>query len=270
MHKEKEEKEEDRDDVASVSRKDIAFAMRALSQANVVQFLWTCVSWHDRENETFLISKRDADARNMSPIDTLRVAESDVEKRCKEHSSLFLHKKLHEISQSRCCILVHNLNASWISTRGVDGSLPAYDCNCAMFAPSNSIARISAPYNPLGFDDEDVHSTCNADTKVAILPNRAVAVFGETIQESIMRAIYFDFAVETMRAIEGMAGNYRDERQCKPTWPDNDLSTKLPEVKAQMMHPPAWWDKVEPQSTPTAMSRTSWSFLRRKICRRTQ
>ena len=174
---------------------------------------------------------------------------------------------LHPGAQPQCVVDIHARSGRVVA------SVRLQLCHVC---PSNSIARISAPYNPLGFDDEDAHSTCNADTKVAILPNRAVAVFGETIQESIMRAIYFDFAVETMRAIEGMAGKptvMSDEEvlQANLVWDNDLLYQNFPEVKAlrKMMHLLPWWTRSSSQSTPTAMSRTSWS-LRRKICRRTQ
>ena len=44
-----------------VSRKDIAFSLRALAQADIVQLLWTGISVYDAESSTYTISKRNVD-----------------------------------------------------------------------------------------------------------------------------------------------------------------------------------------------------------------
>ena len=235
--------------------------------------MWTGVSWFDGDHYT--ISARDCDARNMSPLDTLKVARADLLARdgqhraARRHPSLPLHAALHARTAKPCAIVTHNLNSSWLSAQG-DGAfpggptrLPAWDCNCAMFASPGDVARVDIAYDYAGFGDGDGDGNGNGDgigpdTKVAILPNRATAVFGDSLAQTVMRAIYLDFAIGTMRAVaatEQQGGGGASAREAPPAqlaaqnavWDADPTFTQCPEMSIlkKKCDLPLWWDRVE-------------------------
>ena len=72
------------------SRKDVAFGLRALAQAKVVQLMWTGMSFFDGKN--YIISKRDIDARGASPLDTFKVSKQSLKSRTLlDHPNFPLH-----------------------------------------------------------------------------------------------------------------------------------------------------------------------------------
>ena len=235
-------------------RKDIAFGMRALAQAGVVQLMWTGMSHFDGANYT--ISKRDVDATNMSPLDTFRVKQGEVDGvGHTQHPNFPLHVLLHEQTGKECCVLVHNSNSSWLSAQNwITTQLPAWDCNCAMFARPGDVTEVVVPYclDTTTEDRVDLKDL-GRHTKVAILPNRATAVFGDSINQAVMRSIYLNFAVETMR---GILVTGRDQArltspaqldQQNDVWDTNPAFTESMEMKIlkKSMALPVWWDRVE-------------------------
>ena len=68
------------------TRKEIAFGLRALAQSNVIQLMWTGISYFD--GKYYTISKRDVDARRMSPLDTHKISSNDINKEKNIYSSI--------------------------------------------------------------------------------------------------------------------------------------------------------------------------------------
>jgi ribulose-5-phosphate 4-epimerase/fuculose-1-phosphate aldolase len=236
------------------SRKDVAFGLRALAQAKVVQLMWTGMSFFDGKN--YIISKRDIDARGASPLDTFKVSKQSLKSRTLlDHPNFPLHVYLHEKTKKKCCVVVHNSNASWLSAqKWVKGSLPAWDCNCAMFAKEGEVTEVNVPYQ-LAAPLESVpgNESLGPHTKVGILPNRAVAIFGDSIDQTVMRSIYLNFAIETMRSIEvsgrenARLTSQEQLREQNNVWDTNPTFTEATEMKIlkKSMNLPLWWDRVE-------------------------
>jgi hypothetical protein len=241
--------------MAESVRKNLAFGLRALAQAKVIQLMWTGISHFDGINYT--ISKRDVDAHNMSPLDTHKIAFDQVSE--EKNINFPLHAYLHQKTSKEVCILIHNKNASWLATQNwIQDALPAWDCNCAMFARSGEVTKIKVPYI---FDSLDIvnniekyNTTLNSETKIAILPNRAVAVFGNSINHAVMRSIYFNFAIDTMKDV--IATGRENACEAEPqelldqnfVWDNNPLfSNANHEMKIlkKSMNLPLWWDRVD-------------------------
>ncbi len=239
-----------------VTRKDVAFAMRALYQANVIQMMWTNISWFNGKHLT--ISARDCDAATISPLDTLKVS-IDQSERSDEHPNLRLHFSLHDLTKMPCCIVVHNNNSSFVASQFAryNDRLPAYDCNCSMFSVKGDLRVVDGiPYGQETVGKarytEDVDAAAVEKPKVLILPNRAVAIFGETVTQSVMRAIYFNYAIDLIRTIESTGAtaqeiSEQEQQRQRDVWSADPTFSNCPEMeilkrKAQL---PNHWDLVE-------------------------
>lgn len=101
-----------------ITRKQLAFAMRALANAKIVKDLWSGMSWYD--GRSYLITTPDTDAFAMNPLDTLSVSakslrEEDEEsemmpEKARSHPTLKLHAALHRVSGKPCVLHLTNLN----------------------------------------------------------------------------------------------------------------------------------------------------------------
>ena len=217
--------------------------------------MWTGISHFDGQHYT--ISKRDVDAQNMSPLDTHKVSKRRLD-RC-DNINFPLHVLLHQQTGKECCVLIHNMNSSWLAAQNwVKDALPAWDCNCAMFGRTGDVVEVKVPYI---FDSEFLkaegnfdHFPLTADTKVAVLPNRAVAVFGNSVNHAIMRSIYLNFAIDTMRNI--LATGNEKVREAEPeelldqnfVWDNNPMFSNANHemrILKKQMDLPLWWDRVD-------------------------
>lgn len=241
---------------ARASRKDIAFAVRSLAASDVIRFMWSSVSFLDDLGH-LTMSSPSCDPKHCSPLDTIKVARTDIgSPELEEHLNLPLHVLLHEHSGSRCVVHLTNANTSWFACQRryvVDGQdkLPALDCNTNMFSAGGDIGTFSIPYSR-GFSGLQPEGTCSKRTKVAVLPNRSVAVFGNSVNEAIMRTIYLNFALETMQLVESTGGDVQEasvseqERQNR-VWLENPTFSKTPEIASlqKKCDLPAWWEKID-------------------------
>ena len=237
------------------TRKEIAFGLRALAQSSVIQLMWTGISYFD--GKYYTISKRDVDARRMSPLDTHKISSNDINK--EKNINFPLHAYLHQKTGKECCVLIHNQNASWLAAQNwIENALPPWDCNCAMFARPGEVAEVKVPYILENLDDigkiEKHNNELNSETKLAILPNRAIAVFGHSINHAVMRSIYLNFAIETMRNI--VSTGRENARLAEPkelldqnyVWDTNPLFSNANHemnILKKAMDLPLWWDRVD-------------------------
>ena len=170
-----------------------------------------------------------------------------------------LHFALHALTQQPCCIVIHNTNSSFVSCQheNFNERLPALDGNCAMFSVPGDLQVVDGiPYgNEILGEARYVRGENNnsdVDPKVVVLPNRAVAVLGETVTQSVMRAVYFNYAVDTIRAIAatGMTVTEipKDEQlRRRNIWDANPTFKNCPEMEILKRKAllPDYWDFVE-------------------------
>ena len=136
-------------------------------------------------------------AAKMSPLDTLKVDSSSVHE-IAEHPILPLHVHLHQRTQQSAVAIIHNTNTSWLSTQNwLQTALPAYDNDCAMFAKSGDVALLRDLSYNVDFTDKETlfNKTKNltSNAKIAVLPNRAVAVFGDNLNQLVSLCSFFLF-----------------------------------------------------------------------------
>jgi hypothetical protein len=95
-------------------------------------------------------------------------------------------------------------------------------------------------------------SSITQNTKVGILQNRAAAIFGDNIQQTIMRSIYFNFAIGSLRSICATGLERADVmsaeelERANSVWDTNPNFKDCPEIQVlkKQMVLPDWWDKV--------------------------
>eukprot|EP00041_Stephanoeca_diplocostata_P005477 m.62504 g.62504 ORF g.62504 m.62504 type:complete len:432 (+) comp15808_c0_seq1:132-1427(+) len=263
----------------TASRKDMTFAMRALAHSGVVQIKWTGCSFLD--GDFLMLSKSDCHATHMSPLDTVKVSVEDLEKSfydaktdesntiasvLEKHPKALLHYALHKLSGRSCCIVVNNLQSSWLAAqkeyRDRD-CLPAWELQCAMFAqpgdiPSLDIHHADAlmPSSSTRFDEPSQHakSMYLKTMKGCILPNYATAVFGSNVMETTVKAMYLDYAIRAMQSIYATGGRDTVEEipaaECarlNTLWDTSAHYNGLEELTMlrSKMELPQWWDKME-------------------------
>ena len=240
----------------AVSRKKVAFGMRALAAAGVVRdTLWSALSFFDADEEVLTLTAPDGDAAEMSPLDTRKVR-CDIradhgQSMAQTHTSAVLSgdhaallAELHRRSGATSCCVITNTRASWLAAQPASafgGALPAYDLNCAMYARAGDVAR---------FDDEG--SSSLSACRLAVLPNHAVALFGSSIEQVVMRAIYADLAMRTIHAVHATGGNavvaeHSIVEAANAEWDANPTFSSCPELKMlrKRMNLPQWWDRVD-------------------------
>lgn len=117
----------------------------------------------------------------------------------------------------------------------LDAGMPAYDCNCTMFATPGDITVCRTPYT---VGPSALNTDCDGNTKAVIFPNRSVAIFGDSVEQTVMRAIYFNNAVSTLRNVAATGGSSTvleasgDEiRRQNEIWNENSTFRDCPEIK---------------------------------------
>ena len=236
------------------SRKQVAFGMRALAAAGVVDSLWSGLSCYNGSKLT--MSAFDVDAATMSPLDTHKFDASSFEDAlymgdgtfpsdCGTGEQLSLFAKLHQRSGKACVAFISNRYASWISAQAskmYSDGLPAYDMNCAMFARQGDVQTFATT-------NTNVEPPPLGGCRLAIAPNHGIAVLGDSIEETVVRAIYADLAVQTMFDMHcsgdsAMVADTTFIQKANNTW---DCVRKYPELRAlrKRMALPDWWDRIE-------------------------
>ena len=177
---------------ASVTRKQLAFAMRALAGADVVQLMWSGISFFDGKHYT--INHRDVDAANCSPLDTIKVPRDRLDEARSNHTAIGLHAAVHELTGRPCVAAVHNENSSWLAAQSLGGAyrgdcLPAYDLNAALFSLPGDVAQLDLPLYAEDPASWPAALPSPSDVKAVVLPNRCTAVVGDTLEETVSLAL---------------------------------------------------------------------------------
>ena len=129
------------------SRKQLAFAMRCMSQADLTNHLWSSSSC--LENNLLTVTSTSADPRSMSPLDTYKFKVEEEDTSNHHHPTKDLHLTIHRLSKKSVVVHLSNHNTSWLASRKELANLdrfPAYDTNCTMFAENGDIMSLDAPY----------------------------------------------------------------------------------------------------------------------------
>ena len=124
----------------------------------------------------------------MSPLDTLKISLEDLgatgtsttdksndnyyhfEAMQRQHPSLSMHVALHKYTKKECCIFLSNTNSSWLAAQSLRYThLPAWDCNCGMFAENGDVSHLEIPFSSAYVDisprsDGAVQDTCLPDS----------------------------------------------------------------------------------------------------------